>query len=110
MSKGKNCPYCGRRIRIGQVSEYLLHGTGHAIKCDGCGRMLRPSRYPLSFWVCYAVSMVYTVGAMSLMLFVFRLGFLKSLLIFLGSAVILLAILCAAIIATTRFDGKELTP
>lgn len=110
MSTKKKCPYCGHPIRLRQVSEYIIHGTAHAIKCDGCGRMLRPSRYPLSFGVCYAVAIFFTIGSMNLMLYVLHFSFLKSLLWFLPSAALALLLLCVATIVTIEFDGKELTP
>ncbi len=110
MSTKKKCPYCGQPIRRRQIAEYILHGTAHTIKCDGCGRMLRPSRYPFSFGVCYAVAVFYTIGAMNLMLYVLHFSFLKALLCFLASFAVILALLCLATIATTEFDGNELIP
>ncbi len=44
MRNKKLCPYCHHPLRYGQICQYILHGTDYAIKCDECGRKLRPTK------------------------------------------------------------------
>ncbi len=106
MRNKKLCPYCHHPLRYGQICQYILHGTHYAIKCDECGRKLRPTKYPLTFGRCYIFALIFTVLSMNLMLHVFHFSFMKALICFLGAAVILFLLLSVAVVLTTEFDSE----
>lgn len=107
MKKTRCCPYCNHPVGWRQASEYIVHGTAHTIECEGCGRQLRPTKYPLTFTRCYLFAVVFTIIFMNVMLYIFHLGFMKSLLYFLASAAVLFSALCVATILTTEFNSEK---
>lgn len=105
--KAKKCPYCNHPIRFAQIGGYLFKGTAHVVKCDCCGRLLRPSKYYFTFERTYVFSLLYTIVFMNVMLFVLHLGFVESIMYFLVSIVIIVSEIAVGIFKTIDFKGDD---